>query len=114
VKADKLRPLFQEGAAVEVYVEGRVLQVDRQTITVQVTRRQEGQVIEAEALVRVPDELRRLREVYGLHESSEKHISSEDIKGEELALTQEQKDTKPLVVSLSWIGNLALLFLLAF
>jgi hypothetical protein len=114
MKSDKMRPVFQEGASLEVYVEGQVIQVDRQIITVQVVRRAEkNNDIRADALVRVPDELRRLKEIYGLSESSDTGLRV-NVLGDEAKLSEEEAIRKPLVTSLSWIGNLALVLLLAF
>jgi hypothetical protein len=114
MKADKMRPVFQEGASLEVYVEGQVIQVDRQIITVQVVRRAErDNEIRADALVRVPDELRRLKEIYGLSESNDSGLRVNVLENEK-ELSAEEAIRKPLVTSLSWIGNLALVLLLAF
>lgn len=114
VKPDKYKPLFQDGANIEVYIEGFVVQVDRQIITVQVARKQPGEEILAEALVRIPDEMRRIKEIYGMHESSDKNIGIDSILGDTERLTQKEKEYKPLIASLSWIGNFALILLLAF
>lgn len=114
VRPTGLRPLFQEGSSLEVFAEGKVVNVDRQIITVEITRRQPDIEIHEDALVRIPDELRRLREIYGLHESAEKNIALETLRVEDEELTPKQKETKPLVTSLSWIGNLALILMLAF
>ncbi|OFZ16941.1 MAG: hypothetical protein A2Z20_09560 [Bdellovibrionales bacterium RBG_16_40_8] len=114
VRTDKLKPLFQGGATIDVYVEGKIISVDRQIITVQVTRKQQDYEIKANALVRVPDELRRFKEIYGMQESSDKNIGLESINNESDQLTAKEKEYKPLIVSLSWIGSFALLLLLAF
>ena len=112
VRASQLKPLFQDGAAAEVYVEGKIVKVDRQIITVQVTRKQTDADIKSEALLRVPDELRRFKEIYGMQESPDKNIDIESIRGETDQLTDKEKEYKPLIVSLSWIGNLALILFL--
>lgn len=114
VTADKLLPVFQQGSTIEVYVEGQVTKVDRQIITVQVTRRQDNADVVADALVRVPDELRRMREMYGMSESSDKNLGVEALVYETQPLTTKQKETKPLVTALSWISNLVVVFLVAF
>lgn len=113
VVVDKILPVFQGGATVEVYVEGKIISVDRQIITAQVTHRQENAEIKPEALLRVPDELRRIKEMYGLNESAEKSLSARVVWGPS-ELTTEQKEKKPLVTSLAWMANFALVLLLAF
>jgi hypothetical protein len=114
VQAANLNPIFQQGMNIEVYSEGTVVKVDRQIITVQVTHRQEKSEIKADALVRVPDELKRMREAYGMTEDPMKNIGVEMYRTKDDELTDKQKDRKPLVTSLCWIGNLAAILLLAF
>ncbi len=114
IKPDKYKPLFQNGAEIDVYAEGFVVSVDRHIVTVQLVRKEEGEEIRSEALVRIPDELRRIKEIYGMQESSDKNIGIESMLGETDRLTQKEKEYKPLVTSLSWIGNFALILLLAF
>jgi hypothetical protein len=114
IKPDRLKPLFQDGSTVEVYAEGVVVAVDRQIITAQITRKLGDVEIKADALVRIPDELRRLKEIYGMQEDPEKNIGVEIYQDSDDKLTDSQKKTKPLVTSLSWIGNMALILLLAF
>lgn len=114
VVIDKIRPIFQDGSSLEVYVEGKVIAVDRQIITVQVIHKQENAEIKNDALVRVPDELRRIKEMFGLNEpAADKSLSARAVWGSD-ELTVAQKEKKPLVTSLAWIGNLAVLLLLAF
>lgn len=115
VVPDKSHPVYQEGSTIEVYCEGQITQVDRQIITVQVTRRVPDVEITTGALLRIPDELRRVRESYGLYNDDQKYLGVELYRDEnDSRLSEEEKKTKPLVTSLSWIGNLALVLLLAF
>jgi hypothetical protein len=115
VVIEKMKPVFQEGSFLEVYAEGKVVAVEQHIITVQVNRRQEGAEIRSEDLVRIPNELKRAREMFGLNESSGEHyLSARAMWGSEGELTPDQKEKKPLVTSLSWIANMALVLLLAF
>ncbi len=114
VKATTLNPIFQAGMNAEVSSEGVVVRVDRQIITVQVTRHQNNSEIKTDALVRVPDELRRMREAYGMTEDPMKNVGIEMYRTTEDEITEKQKEKQPLVTSLAWIGNLALILLLAF
>jgi hypothetical protein len=113
ISAERMKPLFIDGASITVYAEGKVVNVDRHIITVQVIRRQENEDIKADALIRIPDELRRIKDIYGLHDSSEKNLEVSSMVNREEKLTQQQKDRKPLVAALSWIGNLALMLIIA-
>ncbi len=114
ILVDKIRPVFQDGSTLEVFAEGKVVNVDRQIITVQVIEKQDRIEIKDDNLVRVPDELRRIKEMFGLNENSDKTLSARTMYGDSVALTTKQKATKPLVTSLAWIGNVALILLLAF
>lgn len=114
VIVDKIRPVFQEGSSLEVYAEGKVVNIDKNIITVQVTRRQEDVEIRSDALLRIPDELRRIKEMFGLDDSSDQTLSARVVWGTDGELTPEQKEKKPLVTSLAWLGNIALVLLLAF
>jgi hypothetical protein len=114
IKATQIKPIFQEGANVEVYAQGRVVSVDRQIITIHIERGAKEKIeIKQGALVRIPDELRRIREMYGLSSDRDTTMSLDRLAGEE-KISEEKMKQKPLVASLSWIGNLALILLLAF
>jgi len=114
VKPANLNPLFQQGMNIEVYAEGAVIKVDRSVITVQVTHKQTDAEIVAEALVRIPDELKRMREAYGMTEDPMKNIGIEMYRTKDEELNDKQKEHKPLVTALGFIGNLAAILLLAF
>jgi hypothetical protein len=114
VQASNLNPIFQQGLNVDVYVEGTVVKVDRQIVTVQVTRKGPKVEIKADALVRIPDELKRMREAYGMTEDPLKNIGVEMYRTKDDELTDKQKDRKPLITSLAFIGNIAAILLLAF
>ncbi|MEQ1664679.1 MAG: hypothetical protein ABL927_04815 [Bdellovibrionales bacterium] len=109
-----MSPAFQGGASVEVFADGLVVNVDRNIIVVEVLRHQEKIEILENNLVRVPDELRRMKEIYGNQESLGKNLGVVALVNEEAPLTEKQKDTKPLVLSLSWLGSMVLILLLAF
>lgn len=114
VNATSMNPMFQTGMNVEVYSEGNVVKVDRQIITVQVTRRQNNAEIKTDALVRIPDELRRMREAYGMTEDPMKNVGIEMYRNSGDDLSDKEKERQPLITSLAWIGNLALILVLAF
>ncbi len=114
VGAEATNPVFQAAENIEVYAEGAVTSVDRQIITVAVTRRQLGAEIKSGALVRIPDEMQRLQKAFGVQEDVTKNLAVELYKVDDDQPTDEQKKRQPLVTSLAFIGNLALVLLLAF
>ena len=107
-------PVFQSAVNIEVYAEGVIANVDRQIITVKVTRRQVGTEIKSGALVRIPDEYQRIQKAYGIQQDMTKNLAVELYKVNDEQLTDEQKKRQPLITSLAFIGNLALVLLIAF
>ncbi len=112
VVSDTLKPVFAN-ANVEIFAEGVVDVVERQTITVHLKRVSSIGEIKKESLVRIPKELNRLKQKYALGEELRKNINPEYFSPEMTELDQELRENKPLVTSLSFIGNLALLLLIA-
>lgn len=112
VVSDTLKPVFAN-ANVEVYAEGIVDVVERQTITVHLKRVSSIGEIQKDSLVRIPKELNRLKEKYAISEQIRKNINPEYFSPEMTELDQELRENKPLVTSLSFLGNLALFLLIA-
>ena len=112
VVSDTLKPVFAN-ANVEIYAEGVVDVVERQTITVHLKRVSSIGEIKKDSLVRIPKELNRLKDKYALNEELRKNINPEYFSPEMTELDQELRENKPLVTSLSFLGNLALFLLIA-
>lgn len=108
-----LKPLFEDGLEMNVLAEGVIAKVDRNIITIEVTRQKEGVKISEGSLVRLPQELRRLQESYSLNPSLAEKAGLQTLNTKSDELTREQREKKPLVTALSFIGNLALVLLLA-
>ena len=98
---------------IEVFAEGRVIQTKRRTAIVEIIRVSDLQDIKALSLVRVPKELKRLRDMFALQSNVVKNVDPKLMTYKDLTLSQEQKERKPLLASLSFIANIALMVLLA-
>ena len=66
------------------------------------------------SLVRFPNEIKRLRDLYNSKKSLRRRISPEYYSPEISSLDLETQETKPLVTALSFLFNIATILLLAF
>lgn len=114
VYSDNLKPLFTNGASIEVFAEGRVVEHDRELITVELDRLNHAASIEDGSMIRLPRELKRLEQLYALQDSLKNKIDPEFFSPGMTSEKQTESETKPLVASLVFIGNLAAFLLLAF
>lgn len=114
VRSVSLKPIFQEGSTIEVFAEGIVERVDRDSVTVHLKRATSVNDITPTSLVRIPKELGRLVKEFALKDDLRDKIDSAYFSPEMTELDQEIKENKPLVTSLSFLGNLGLFLLLAF
>lgn len=107
-------PLFMDGANVEVFAEGKVLEVHKDMVIVSVERATSLKQIRADSLVRFPKELRQLKDSIAYKSSLSRRVDPEYYSPEIKDLSKEEKETKPLVASLTFLFNLAGFLLLAF
>lgn len=114
VKSDHVKPLFTHGATIEVYAQGRVVAVDRETITGEIQRLSRTTEVTAKALVRLPKEMRRLEQQFSLTDPLKNKINPEFISPEISSAKESVAEHKPLVASLVFIVNLAAFLLFAF
>lgn len=114
VYSDNLKPLFTNGAAIEVLAEGRVLEHEREMITVELDRLNKAAQIVDGTMVRLPRELKRLEQLYSIEDSLKTKIDPEFFSPGMTTQKQRESETKPLIASLTFIGNLAAFLLLAF
>jgi len=113
IQTDSIKPLFQDGLQIQTYAEGIVIRSDRNIITVEITRKVDGFDILSEALVRVPKEYTRVKELYGIHSDATKNVNL-SLFQEEKPATEKELAKKPLYTSIAWLANLTLMLLLAF
>ncbi len=114
VYSDHLKPLFTHGASIEVFAEGRVVEHDHELITVELDRLNRAAAIQDGTMVRMPRELKRLQQLYSLQDNLRSKIDPEFFSPGMTSSKQRENETKPLVASLVFIGNLAAFLLLAF
>ena len=114
VYSDHLKPLFTHGASIEVFAEGRVVEISRQSILVELDRMNRASSVEEGTMVRLPREMKRLQEYFSLQDSLKTKIDPEFFSPGMTTAKQKVEETKPLVASLVFIANLAAFLLLAF
>jgi len=114
VYSDNLKPLFTNGAAIEVFAEGRIVEHDRGLITVEIDRLNHSAGIVEGTMVRLPRELKRLEQMYSIQDSLRSKIDPEFFSPGMTSEKQREDEVRPLVASLVFIGNLAAFLLLAF
>lgn len=113
IHADSYRPLFIDGATVEVFAEGTISRVNGHTIEVEVNRATSLENIQANSLVRFPKEFKRLQEQYSIAENLKDRLDHRYLNLEMNSVTHKKEDVKPLVTALTFIGNLSIFLLLA-
>lgn len=108
-----LKPQYDEGTTVDIVAEGTITKVDGNVATVEIKRRREGADIRENDLVRLPGESKRL-EQKSMGTPSINIAGTQLLTEEGTKLTEKEKESKPLVTALGFIGSLALFILLAF
>ncbi len=111
---DSIRPLFTPDSVAEIYAEAKVIKVENDTVVAEVTRVSKNSPINEFALVRVPSELKRLKEAYALSDQVKSRIGTEYYSPEITTSQQDVAERKPLVTALTFILNLATFLLIAF
>ena len=114
VYSDNLKPLFTNGAAIEVFGEGRIVEREREIITIELDRLNKAATVVDGTMIRLPRELKRLEQLYTIQDSLKNKIDPEFFSPGMTTQKQRENETKPLIASLSFIGSLAAFLLLAF
>jgi len=112
--SDNLKPLFTEGASIQVFAEGRVVERSRETIVIELDRLNKMSSIPEGTLVRLPKEIKRLEELYSIQDSLHNKIDPTFLSPGMTSAKQRVAENKPLLASLAFIGNLAAFLLPAF
>lgn len=112
--SDTLKPLFTQGRALEVFAEGRIVEHSGEFAIVELDRLNRSSDIKEGTLVRIPREQKRLQQLYEIQDNLKGKIDPEFFSPTMTSAKQEERETKPLVTSLVFIGNLAAFLLLAF
>ncbi len=106
--------LFQGGAKVTVFAEGKIVKLDQGIATVEILRATNIRDIREFALVRIPREADRLAAEYTLSESPRTTLTAELVAPEASPMERIAKERRPLVTALSFVGSIAAFLLLVF
>lgn len=112
IYSDQLKPLYTHGATIEVIAEGKVVKKEKDYYVVELDRYNKINLIKEGSLVRLPKEFKRLQEQAGL--GTARYVSPEIIDTGLKASQEEQKEKRPLILTLTFLVNLVAILLLAF
>ena len=112
--SQNLKPLFQGGGQVEVFAVGKVMEVNNGFVWAELIRATNLEEIKESTLVRFPNELRRVKELYTIKDSIKRRISPDYFSPEMTDLHSDVNETKPLVTALAFLINIASILLIAF
>jgi hypothetical protein len=107
-------PLFQGGGDMKAFAEGKVVLIDKGIATVQLIRATSLNEIKEYTLVRFPKEAERLKLEYSLKDPLPGKLSTAIIETPEDKMKSVAKERRPLVTTLSFVGSIAAILLLAF
>lgn len=107
-------PLFQGGGEVKAFAEGKVVLVDKGIATIQLIRATSLSEIKEYTLVRFPKEAERLKVEYALKDSLPGKLSTAIIETPADKMKSVAQERRPLVTTLSFVGSIAAILLLAF
>ena len=114
ILSDSLKPLFMSASRIEVIAEGRVVNINKNIVQVDLDRSIDPRLVTEGSLVRIPKEVKRLTESFAIQESLKAQVDPEFLSPRILELKQQEAEKKPLMTSLGFIANLAAFLLLAF
>jgi hypothetical protein len=107
-------PVFQGGAKLTVFVEGKIVRLEEGVATVEVVRASSLKDIKEFSLVRVPREAERMMSEYTLTDTPRTTLTAELVSPEANPMERVARERKPLVTTLSFVGSIAAFLLLAF
>ena len=111
---DSVRPLFVPETVPEIYAEAKIISLDQENVVAEITRAAKSTPVKEFALVRLPSELKRLRDAYALNDEVKAQIGTEYYSPEMSTAQQEIAERKPLATALAFILNIAVFLLIAF
>lgn len=107
-------PLFQGGARISVFAEGRVVKIEQGIATVELLRATRIDDIKEFSLVRLPREFERMQAEFMIKENVRGYLGVELAAPEISPMEQIRRERRPLAATVSWVGSLAAFLLLAF
>lgn len=114
IVSNNTAPLFQTGAKITVFAEGKIIRIEEGVATVELLRATNIKEIKEFTLVRIPREAERLLNQYALVDTPRTTLTAELVAPEANPMEQVARERKPLVTTLSFVGSLAAFLLLAF
>lgn len=114
IESDNLKPLFTHTSSIQVFAEGRVVERLREAIVIEIDRLNRSTPVQEGSLVRLSREQKRLEQLFRIQDSLKNKIDPQFLSPGVTSAKQIESETKPLVASLLFIGNLAAFLLLAF
>lgn len=108
-------PLFLEGSYQAIVAEGRVTRREGDDLVVgEILRIKEKEEVNDFALVRFPNEERRLRESLGIGSELDRRIIPEFAQARMQETKRNEEEKRPLMTAIAFIANIAAFLLLAF
>lgn len=114
IMPQNFKPLFADGGLVETIAVGKVARVEREVLTIEITKMGEGHKVNEFTLVRLPREYQRLKQAFTIGDRMKKQVDPQFLSVEMRPTEEQVKENKPLVATLAFISNLAAFLLLAF
>ncbi len=111
--SERLTPIFQDGTSVQVIAEGVVQGRSREWLVVSLTRARNLKNLKDGAMVRLPNESKRLQELFIIRDALRSRIDPTFYSPEMTSTKQQEAEAKPLITSLTFIANIALFLLMA-
>jgi len=114
VTPTSLNPVFQGGSTLFAFAEGRIVRINEGLAVVEIVRVRSLKDIAEHSLVRVPHEAERVLTENTLAEKPRPTLTVELVSPEANPVEQVNKERRPLLTTLSFIGSIAGFLLLAF
>lgn len=114
IQSTTAAPLFQGGAKVTVFAEGKIVRLEQGVAIVEVLRASAISGIKEYSLVRVPREAERLLSEDTISEIPRSTLTAELVAPESSPMKELAKERRPLMTTLSFISSMAAFLLLAF
>jgi hypothetical protein len=114
VTPTSLAPVFQGGSTLFAFAEGRIARINEGLAVVEVLRVTSLKEISEYSLVRVPREAERALTENTIAEKSRPTLTVELVSPEANPIEQVNKERRPLLTALSFVGSIAGFLLLAF
>ncbi len=106
--------LFQGGGEIKAFAEGKVVMIDKGIATIQLIRATSLDDIKEYALVRFPKEAERIKVEFAIKQALPGKLSTAIIANDVEKMKSMAKERRPLVTTLSFVGSITAILLLAF